>query len=186
MFGTALKTGTETLPNGYFKSHATSRLLSKEVCRIAAANSVPGLCELFESWKASHIAHQKIHNFLHFFILFHSVATFLWVSLCDNKFELCGANLQTLWLFHRLFAMLCLIQFSIRIHSSHSYRLKSHINSQHKEAIQFVCVLPKHVTLGAFKTKNVSRTTPPPTPPASRLRLGINYKQSWLHSDERK
>lgn len=31
VFGTALKTGTETLPNGYFKLHATSRLLSEEV-----------------------------------------------------------------------------------------------------------------------------------------------------------
>lgn len=39
----------------------------------------------------------------------------------DNKFELCGANLQKLWLCHRLFQMLCFtcnfIRFAVSTHS---------------------------------------------------------------------
>lgn len=102
VFGTAMKTGTETLPNGYSKLHATSRLLSKEVCRIPTANSVPAvLCELFGIMEC--IA-PKDSQFPYFFYVFYLVATFLWISLCDNKFELCVANLETLWLCHRLYS----------------------------------------------------------------------------------
>lgn len=111
-------------------------------------NSVSVYVNYLESWEASQQPHRKTLTAF-FSFAFYSVATFLWFSLCDNKFELCGANLQKLWLCHHLFQMLCFIHnfsfvplavtLSTHTHRSHSYRLKSHINST-EEAFQFVCV----------------------------------------------
>lgn len=154
----------------------------KKFCRIAAANSVPVLCELFEirppySERLT-ISFSLFFHFIRSQHFYGFLCVTISLSYAARICKHCGYSIVYLRCFGSYnFPFAYILRPFISPEESHTF------SAWRSNSIR-LC-LPKHVTLGAFKTKNVSRTTPPP-PPASRLWLGINYKQSWLHSDERK